>query len=460
MLSEAVKKELSIIVGDGNVSFSREDLLCYSYDATNSSYLPDAVVFPENAEHVSLIFKVASFEGIPVIPRGAGSGFSGGSLPVEGGIVVSTERMRRIINIDAANMVATVEPGVVTGVLQQEVEELGLFYPPDPASLRFSTIGGNIAECAGGPRGVKYGVTRDYVLGLEAVLPTGEIINTGTRTLKGVVGYDLTRLIVGSEGTLAFVTRAYLRLISKPEKVGTMLAVFPSLDSAALASSRIMESGVVPSTLEIIDRVCIECVAAHGKDVIEGAEGAEAILLIEVDGDGATVSRDSDALRAVCLEAGASRVRTAETKREVKALWRARRSISPALTKVKPNKLNEDVVVPRASLAELIGGVHRIGTERGVLIASFGHAGDGNLHVNVMIDASDEEERGRGEAAVRDIFTLTLALGGTISGEHGVGTAKAPYLEMELSEDVMALTRRLKAAFDPRGVLNPGKMKL
>jgi glycolate oxidase len=457
MLTPGVKKEFTRIVGGKNVSFSKEDAICYSYDATNTSCLPDAVVFPEGAQDISLILKIANSEGFPVIPRGAGSGFSGGSIPVEGGVVLSTERMVRILEIDTANLTAVVEPGVVTWEFQKEVEGLGLFYPPDPTSLKFSTIGGNIAECAGGPRALKYGVTRDYVLGLEVVLPTGEIITTGVKTIKGVVGYDLTRLMVGSEGTLGVVTKAFLKLIPLPPAIKTMLAVFPSLENAASSVSEIINAKVLPCTLELMDSVCIRCVEEYTNISFPQAE---AILLIEVDGDSLSVEKDSETVKSICLETGAKSVRAAADRREVKTLWKARRSISPALTKLRSCKLNEDVVVPRSKLPELIKGIHEIGNRRGVVIANFGHAGDGTIHVNVMVNGKDPDEKNRGEEAVKDVFALTMKLQGTLSGEHGVGITKAPYMGMELSPGVMNLTRRIKEVFDPKGILNPGKMGL
>ena len=455
MITNTVKNELSRIVGDENASFSREELVCYSYDATNKLSLPDAVVFPSTPEEISLILKMANSEGFPVIPRGAGTGFSGGSVPVEGGVVVSFERMKKIIEIDTENLIAVVEPGVVTWDLQQEVEKLGLFYPPDPSSLKFSTIGGNIAECAGGPRAVKYGVTKDYVLGLEAVLPTGEIINTGVRTAKGVVGYDLTKLLVGSEGTLAIVTKAVLKLLPLPEATKTMLAAFPKMGDAARAVSAIIRVKVVPATLEIMDRVSIRCVEEYSK---AGLPDVEAMLLIEVDGPKEGLERDCRTVEAICKEHGATEFRAAEGKDEVKKLWQARRSISPSLYRIKPNKINEDIVVPRSKIPELVEGLGRISAERGVLIASFGNAGDGNIHVNVMYDKKSVKEAQDAEAAVVDVFKLTLELRGTISGEHGVGIAKQKYLEMELTPAVIATMKSIKAALDPKGILNPGKI--
>ncbi len=455
-ITETDMEALRAIVGEENASFSIEERLCYAYDATNRDYMPDGVLFPATAAEISEVFKLANARPFPVIARGAGSGFTGGSVPVDGGVVLSTERMNRIIEIDTENMTALVEPGVVNGDLQTAVEAEGLFYPPDPSSLKFSTIGGNIAECAGGPRAVKYGVTRDYVLGLEVVLPTGEIIQTGVKTMKGVVGYDLTRLIVGSEGTLGVVTRATLKLVALPETVKTMLAVFPSLYAAASSVNDILLSSPLPSTLEIIDGACIRAIRdfSGGKALPE----AEALLLIEVDGTDETVLSGTETVRRICVEGGATEVRIAAGKREARELWQARRAISPSLKKIKPDKLNEDVVVPRSNIPALIEGIQDIAKERGVIIASFGHAGDGNIHVNIMIDSSDPDEDKRGQEAVRDVFELTLKLGGTISGEHGVGTAKAPYLGMELSADVIALMRRVKESFDPNGILNPGKI--
>lgn len=456
MLGNLVKNELKRIVGEKNASFSKEDLVCYSYDATNTLYAPEAVVFPTSAEEISLILKMANSEGFPVIPRGAGTGFSGGSLPVEGGVIVSTERMKKILEIDPDNMIAVVEPGVITWEFQQEVERIGLFYPPDPSSLKFSTIGGNIAECAGGPRAVKYGVTRDYILGLEVVLPTGEIINTGVRTAKGVVGYDLTRLIVGSEGTLGVVTKATLKLLPYPETVKTMLAVFHDIKDAAKAVSDVMRAKVIPSTLELIDRASIRCVEEYAQAGLP--KDAEAVLLIEVDGSADSVGKEAETVERVCLENRASVVKKADSKDEVKDLWKARRSISASLYRIKPNKINEDIVVPRASIPELIEGLQAISEKRNLTIASFGHAGDGNIHVNVMYDKKNAIEAKEAEEAVVEIFELVLGLKGTISGEHGVGISKAKYLEMELGTAIIDSMKRIKSALDPKGILNPGKI--
>ncbi len=456
MLSNKIKKELSRILGPEGLSFSREDILCYSYDAMNNPAPPEAVAFPKGPEEVSLILKMANVEGFPVVPRGAGTGFTGGSVPVNGGIVISLERMNRIREIDTENFTADVEPGVITGDLQSAVEAKGLFYPPDPSSLKFSTIGGNIAECAGGPRAVKYGVTKDYVLGLEVVTPTGEIIDTGTKkNMKSVVGYDLTRLMVGSEGTLGIVTRAFLRLIALPEKSMTILVKYGSLEDAARTVIEILGAKILPSTLEIIDEQCLRAVDEYAKF---GLAGVNAALLIEVDGRAEGVKNDSFEIERIAKKNRSTDFHSATDKFEVRDLWSLRRSISPSLKRLKSKKLNEDVVVPRSRLVELIEGLTTIKKKRDVLIASFGHAGDGNIHINIMVDKDDPGEIERGDEAVRDVFDLTITLGGTISGEHGIGTAKAPYIDMELSNQTIEFMKAIKKTLDPRGVLNPGKI--
>ncbi|MBE9528541.1 MAG: FAD-binding protein [Proteobacteria bacterium] len=455
MLSDNIYAALETVVGAENITASKEDLLCYSYDATNTTFMPDAVVFPVTAVEVSRIVELANREGFSIIPRGAGSGFTGGSLAIAGGVVLSTERMKQTLDIDEENLTATVEPGVITWEFQQDVEAVGLFYPPDPTSKKISTIGGNIAECAGGPRAVKYGVTRDYVLALEVVLPTGEIIKTGTSTMKGVVGYDLTRLMTGSEGTLGIITKATLRLIPKPQSVITMLVSFADIGAAAVAVADIVAARIQPSTLEIIDAFSIKCIEEYDP---ERLGGAGALLIIEVDGTEESASHEAARVREVCMAVGATGLETATGKQDVKTLWKARRSISPALFKLKPNKINEDVVVPRSKIMELMTGLEALGKSHDLIIACFGHAGDGNIHMNIMYDKTDAAEAARAEEAVNEAFELTLSLGGTISGEHGVGTTKAKYLDMELGPVEIALMRTLKETLDPKGILNPGKI--
>jgi glycolate oxidase len=399
---------------------------------------------------------LANRERLPVIPRGGGSGMTGGALAVHGGLVLSLERFNRILMIDQENLIAKVEPGVITARLQDEVERLNLFYPPDPASADVSTLGGNVAECAGGLRGLKYGVTRDYVLGLTVVLPTGEIINTGVETMKGVAGYDLTRLIVGSEGTLAVITSIIVRLIPKPAAKRTMTAFFRDIRDAARTVSNIIREKIIPATLEFLDRQCIEAVREEmGIDI---PFDTEAMLLIETDGDEDAVAREAAKLKDICLTSGAVRLTIASDQEEIDRLWEARRGVSPSLKNLRPGKISEDIVVPRSRLVDLVSFLNETSKKYILPIASFGHAGDGNLHVNILLDPENQEEAGNAGIVVKELFKKVIELGGTITGEHGVGITKAPYMEMELSRPSLELMARLKAAFDPNGILNPGKI--
>lgn len=418
--------------------------------------MPDAVAFPVSAEEVRRTVLLANEHRFPVIPRGAGSGFSGGSVPVHGGLVLSLERMDRILTIDTENLVAVVEPGVVTETLKEEARKRGLFYPPDPASLKFCTIGGNIAECSGGMCAVKYGVTRDYVMGLEAVLGTGELIRTGVYTVKGVVGYDLTRLLVGSEGTLGIVTKAILKLIPFPETAATILAFFRSNHDGSSAVAGIIRERITPCAMELMDRTAIDCVREEAG--LPVPDDAGCALLIEVDGPRESVSMEADRVEQACRQYGAIEVSRAGDAQGRERLWTLRRSISPALRKVNPVKINEDIVVPRSRLPEMMAFLADVASRRNLKIVNFGHAGDGNVHVNVMISGTDEEERRRADEAVSEIFSKTVALGGTISGEHGIGISKAPFLEMEVGPLGVSVMKRLKNCFDPNGILNPGKI--
>jgi glycolate oxidase len=455
MLKPSVLKELKKIVGPDNLYTSAEELVAYSYDATQRESLPWAVARPVSTQEVAAILKLANRERFPVVPRGAGSGMSGGSVPVKGGLVLSLERMNRILEIDEDNLIAVVEPGVVTGDLQREVESRGLFYPPDPASHQFSTMGGNVAECAGGLRAVKYGVTRDYVLGLEVVLPTGEIINTGARTLKSVAGYDLTRLIVGSEGTLGIATRITVKLLPLPESVRTLVAFFKDVQTAAAVVSAIIASRIVPRALEFADGAAIGAVEKYLKEDLSG--GAAAMLLVEVDGSLLSTAAEADRIAEIMTQAGAERVSRAESAQERELLWKARRAISPALNALKPKKVNEDIVVPRSRIPDILREIGDIAKRYDLLIVNFGHAGDGNIHTNILVD---EPDLPRAETAAKDIFTATLRLGGSITGEHGIGLAKAAYLPMELGPETLAAMKSIKRALDPNNILNPGKIFL
>ena len=456
MISKSAIKKLAHILGEKNILTKKEDLLLYSHDATYQEFMPDVVVFPKDAGEISRILKLANEELFPVIPRGAGSGMSGGALAVRGGLVMAMNRLNRILLIDQDNLIAKVEPGVITAHLQSEVEKLGLFYPPDPASLDVSTIGGNVAECAGGPRALKYGVTRDYVLGLTVVLPTGEILDIGVETAKGVVGYDLARLIVGSEGTLAIVTGITLKLIPKPEVKKTMLVIFPDILSAAQCVSRIIKEKIVPATIEFMDSLSLECV--RDQLPLELPEGELTILLIEVDGNSVQIDKDIRKIEDICRQMGITGLRLARDKKEAEDLWKARRNLSPSLQKLKPHKINQDVVVPRSRLAEFVTTLSDIGRRYNLSIPSFGHAGDGNIHINIMLNRDNNDEVEKADQALKEIMKLVVDLKGTISGEHGVGISKKPYIGMEISATGLELMSRIKKAFDPNGILNPGKI--
>ncbi len=451
-----VVEELEEIVGVGNVLTAKSDTITHSYDATQKSYLPDAVIYVESVEDVSRIVKLANRRKIPVLPRGAGSGFTGGSLPVHGGIVLVLTRMDRIIDIDVDNLIAEVEPGVVTGELQRRVEKLGLFYPPDPASKEFSTLGGNVAECAGGPRCVKYGVTKDYILGLEVVTPSGEIIVTGGRTLKNVVGYDLTKLFVGSEGTLGIITRIIVKLIPKPRAKKTMLVQFASIGGAAAAVSAIIGAKIIPTTLEFMDNATINCI--RGASGILLQDDCRALLIIEVDGEPRILNDQADDILRIISPLGILDTRIATTEAESEEIWQVRRIVSPSLRKINPDKFNEDIVVPRSKVPDMIRALEKISSKYDVDIVNFGHAGDGNIHVNVMVDLREDGMAAKMEKVMDEVFRAAIDLRGAISGEHGIGTAKARYMSMELDAATIESMRKIKNAFDPNNILNPGKI--
>ncbi len=456
MLDQKIIAALEQICGKEYVSTLKADLICYSYDATQKQFLPDVVVHPANTEEISRIMKLANDNCFPVFPRGAGSGFTGGSLPVGGGAVMVLTRLDRILEIDDENLVATVEPGVVTEDFQKAVEKVGLFYPPDPASLKMSTLGGNVAECAGGPRCVKYGVTKDYIIGLEIVTPTGDVIKTGGPTMKGVVGYDLTKLICGSEGTLAVITKIVVKLLPKPEAKKTMLVLFDSIDGAAQAVSSIIRNKIIPTTLEFMDGRTVDCVRQATS--LELSEQANAVLIIEVDGDREFLDKQAAKIAEIIRPLGVVDTRIAETPEESEALWQVRRSVSASLRRVNPDKFNEDICVPRSKVPEMIRKIDRIADKYGIPIVNFGHAGDGNIHVNVMIDSKIEGEQEKADRAIEEVFAGALELGGTMSGEHGVGIMKAPYLQMELADASIDYMKTLKRALDPNNILNPGKI--
>jgi len=416
------------------------------------------VAFPGNTADVAAVARWCNETGTPLVPRGAGTGYTGGAVPVRGGVVLSLERLNRILEIDEANLLAVVEPNVITGDLQDAVERVGLFYPPDPASLRMSSIGGNVAECAGGPRAFKYGVTKQYVLGLEAVLPTGEIIHTGGKVVKNVVGYDLTHLLVGSEGTLAIITKIILRLVPKPPVQATLRATFPSITHAVDAVTRLIRARVVPASLELVDEESLTAVATYLQDASLAPSGTAALLLIEVDGLSELVAGEADRVEHACKEAGAIQLLRARDDHERDELWRVRRELSFALKTIAGIKRNHDVVVPKGRIPDLFRLVERMRVDFRLQIPCFGHVGDGNIHVNIMVAEGDVEGLERSRHAERALFTGVVALEGSISGEHGIGFAKAPYLGLELTPETIALMKRVKLAFDPNQILNPGKI--
>jgi glycolate oxidase len=445
-----IKKQLP-----GKVFTDKEDLFCYGFDASSTEGVPSAIIRPSSTEEVSKIASLAFETGTRLVPRGAGTGMTGGAVPMDDTVILSFEGMNRIIDIDHKNMIAAVEPGVINQHLQERLEENDLFYPPDPASMKFCTLGGNIAENAGGPRAVKYGVTKDYVLGLETVLPDGRVLNTGGITYKGVVGYDLTRLMVGSEGTLGIITKIFLKALPLPEQVATLLCTFSSLDDAARAISTITSSPIIPRTLEFMDHQSISAVENYKPFGLP--LDAEALLLIEVDGPHAVVTRDAERIASICSSLNGN-ISVADDMFSKQRLWDARRAISPALYFLKPTKINEDIVVPRGKIQGMLRSLRDISEKHRLLIANFGHAGDGNIHVNIMTDKRNKDEYQRAHDALKDIFRVTLDMGGTISGEHGVGLTKKEYIGMELSETSISIMKSIKNIFDPKGILNPGKI--
>jgi glycolate oxidase len=448
---------LGAIVGAEYVRADAASLDAYGQDALGQGQPPDVVVLPANTSEISAIARLCTEHRVPLVVRGAGTGYTGGAVPTCGGVVLSMERMNRILEIDEINLLAVVEPNVITGELQRAVEAVGLFYPPDPASLDRSSIGGNVAECAGGPRAFKYGTTKRYVLALEAVLPTGEVITTGSKAVKNVVGYDLTQLLVGSEGTLAIITRITLRLVPRPPARATLLALFADIRGAVNAVTALIQRRVVPAALEVVDADSLAAVRDHLRQEIVPA-GTGAVLIVESDGMQATVDEEIDRVAEACRDAGATRVTLSASEDDRERLWNVRRMLSMSLKATGLLKINHDVVVPRGRVPELFDVVEEIRNDYQLRVAAFGHAGDGNIHVNLMVDRADPAQLARARQAERVLFEQVVSLEGSISGEHGIGFAKAPYIDIELSPDVIALMKRVKAAFDPHGILNPGKI--
>ena len=458
-VSVEIIDKLKQIVGDEFVILDEESLKLYSKDYTeNLSFNPEVIVKPQTTIQVSEILKVANLEKIPVVPRGGGTGLSGGALPIYGGICLSMEKFNKIFEIDKENFQAIVEPGVITQILMEECEKQDLYYPPDPSSKGSSFLGGNLAECSGGPRAVKYGVTKDYVLGLEFVTPTGEIINSGARVLKNVTGYNLTQLLIGSEGTLGVITKIIFRLIPLPRKRKLMLAAYNSIEECAKTVAKIFQAGITPSALELMEKSAIKAAENQLGKKFPNTE-AEAQLLIEVDGNyGESIDKDIEAIAEIVSDQGAFDIILAEDQNKMNELWALRRCIGEAVKSISEYK-EEDTVVPRSKIPELIKGVKEISGRYGITTICYGHAGDGNVHVNILKDKSDDSVWEKDlDTAIREIFKLTVSLGGTISGEHGIGYSQKSYLSIALGQQEIALMKSIKKTMDPNNIMNPGKI--
>ncbi len=455
-IDPAIVRELREILGGDNLFDSAEKRIAYSSDASKTvAALPDVIARPTAAEQIAGILRIANSSKTPVYARGAGSGLTGGAVPIKGGIVLDFELMDKILEIDAANMTALVQPGVITADLQRRVQQMGLFYPPDPASSDFCTIGGNVAENSGGLRGTKYGSTREYVMALEVVLANGDIIRVGSGAPKSVTGYDLVSLFVGSEGTLGVFTEILLRLIPLPEHIETVLANFPDTECAASAVCSIFAAGIVPRAAEMMDELTVECIRRYQDSDVLPRRGVS--CLFEVDGPRSVTLDDAERIIRICDENNATTARRAVSEEEREQFWSLRRAISPALYKLGRVKINEDICVPRTRLAEILAKTREIGERYSLMIVNFGHAGDGSMHVNVMLEREDEALRKKADQAVGEIFEAAISMGGTLSSEHGIGLTKAKFLALEVGKKEMAIMARIKRTMDPNGILNPGK---
>jgi len=427
----------------------------YGYDNSRQHALPDAVVIPEDEQQVATLLRLCSAHRIPVVTRGSGTGTAGAAVPMQHGVVLSSERLQRIITVDPDNRMMVVQPGVTNQQVQQAAAEHGFFWPPDPTSAAVCTVGGNLACNAAGPRAVKYGTPRENTLGLRAVTAAGEIIKTGSNTTKGVVGYDLTRLLIGSEGTLAVITEATLRLTPLAETKRTLRALYRDMDSAARAVSRIMAQPITPCTLEFMDGRALAMIRDYSDNDIPADAGA--LLMLEVDGPASCIDESARSIEHVAGGEGCLEVVRAESEEQISALWALRKALSPALRTVAPKKINEDVVVPVSRIPALINGIERLAQRFGITIVNFGHAGNGNIHVNLLVNPDEPQEMANAEPCLEALFRLVLDLGGTLSGEHGIGLVKRQYVSLEIDPVSLRLMHQIKAQFDPHGLLNPGK---
>jgi len=451
-----VLEKLRALIGEENVVVDPDRVEPYGADAVKEKFPPEAVVFPESTAEMVAILKLANKYLFPITARGGGVGYTGGAVPVDGGIVIGTDRMNKIIDINVDDLYAICQPGLTTFELQQAVSEKGLLFAPDPASYKDSFIGGNIAENAGGMRTPKYGVTKHHVLGLEVVTATGEIIRTGGKTVKNVVGFDLTGLMCGSEGMLGIITEATLKLLPMPEATSTVRANFHSMEAACKVLTKFTPEGLLPMAMEVIDKFCVEAVEQNFAFGL--SKDANAILLVAVDGSRGEVEKNAATIERIIGENGGFDIVRAKSKEEEDKLWDVRRAISPSLMKFGTLKINEDVVVPRSKVPELVARIEEIGKRNDTFVANFGHAGDGNIHVNFVVDREDKDAIARARKCVAETFQLSVDLGGTISGEHGIGYVKAPYLEYAIDRPTLEIMKGIKKVFDPNGILNPGKM--
>ncbi len=460
MLDKKHFKAFEDIVTKENIFDDKAHMIAYSYDATRVRYEPDAVIFPRDEEDVSAILKYCNEHKIVITPRGAGSGFTGGSLPANGGIILGFEKhMNKILEIDMDNMVAVVQPGVINMDLQRAAQEVGLFYPPDPASQDYTTLGGNVSENAGGMRASKYGITKDYVMALRAVLPNGDIIRAGKKTIKDVAGYNIAGILIASEGTLAAITEITLKLIAKPKLTKTAMGIFPSVEDAMNAVYKTFAAGITPVAMEFLDNLTIRAVEEKFQKGLPTDAGA--LLVTDVDGNlEVDLEMQMKEIEKVFKQNGCSSFERAKDEEEAASLWFARRNASQSITIYGSKKINEDITVPRSELPLLLKRIDEVAKKYNVKIPCFGHTGDGNVHTNVMVDANDPKQLEIGHEAIKEIFQITVDMGGTLSGEHGIGLSKAPFMNIAFSQEEINLFRAIKKAFDPNNILNPGKMAL
>jgi glycolate oxidase len=458
-LNKNIVDSFKSILGASNVLTDYEDRYCYAYDATaigEDLYLPDIVLLPENKDQICQIAKIAHKNDIPIVTRASGTNLVGGCIPLKGGIILHLSRMNKILSIDKTNLTCVVEPAVVVETLQKQVEELGLFYPPDPASLKISTIGGSVAQSSGGPRGFKYGTTKDYVLGLEIVLPDGTLMKTGGKTSKNVTGYNLTQIFTGSEGTLGIIVEATLKLIPKPEEQQVILAYFESISHAAEAVTGIISAGILPATLDIMDKNTIQTIEKFHN--IGLPMDMDAALVIEIDGFQEAIKAQTAQIFDICNKYGVKNIRASQNKQEAEEIWFARRAAFGAVARLRPNVLTEDAVVPRDKIPEFVYRIREISDKYNLIVCIMGHAGDGNIHPNFSLDLRDKQEAENFEKAVDELFDAAIELGGSLSGEHGVGMCKSKYMTKALDKTAIAYMKEIKKLFDPKDILNPGKV--